>query len=215
MSNNLKDSIMSKESTSPDFVAQSQPAFPKKVNRKVNKNKNEVVPQTSGKEASGKGLNVKKSVLKLAATDKCRRKDKSGVSMSHVADKHDENAAGASNSIKNLVTEISSVKRVHSKKFVQNVANGGDNYEEKNQNVFKTNKRTNKVESKAREVSDCENTSEKKGTRNKTKDRQLKSFKEKGAFPKYIPQRDIDKLLKNQDSVDPEYVEGYLRVNPS
>ncbi|XP_076757710.1 DIS3-like exonuclease 2 [Xylocopa sonorina] len=110
---------MSKESTSPDFVAQSQPAYPKKMNRKVNKNKSEVVPQTSGRE------------------------------------------------------------------------------------------------NKTRETSNCENTGGKEKTKNNTKDQQLKSFKEKGPFPKYIPQKKIDILLKNQNSADPEYVEGYLRVNPS
>ncbi|CAL7941200.1 unnamed protein product [Xylocopa violacea] len=163
------------------------------------------------REVSGKGLNVKKSVFELIDTNEFRCKNNSSLTMSCVNDKHNENAVGTLSSIKQLVTEISSTEYLHSKKFVQNVANCGNNYEEKNQNVSKKNKRR----IKARKESDCKNTSGKKGTENKTEDQQLKSLKEKGTFPEYIPQEDIDRLLRNQNSVDPQYVEGYLRVNPS
>lgn len=42
-----------------------------------------------------------------------------------------------------------------------------------------------------------------------------KSNSQRDTFPSYIPERETLKLLQNQNSADAQYVEGYLRVNPS
>ncbi|KOC68745.1 DIS3-like exonuclease 2 [Habropoda laboriosa] len=40
------------------------------------------------------------------------------------------------------------------------------------------------------------------------------SSEQKETFPQYIPEKEINELLENQNSSDNRYVEGYLRINP-
>ncbi|XP_050489693.1 DIS3-like exonuclease 2 isoform X1 [Bombus huntii] len=46
------------------------------------------------------------------------------------------------------------------------------------------------------------------------KARKAKVPKEKDTFPQYIPETEIDKLLRNENSNETQYIEGQLRVNP-
>ncbi|XP_006565708.1 DIS3-like exonuclease 2 isoform X2 [Apis mellifera] len=46
------------------------------------------------------------------------------------------------------------------------------------------------------------------------KSQKSKSSKQKETFPRHISEKEIDKLLKNQNTNDAQYVEGYLRINP-
>ncbi|XP_050592184.1 DIS3-like exonuclease 2 isoform X2 [Bombus affinis] len=44
--------------------------------------------------------------------------------------------------------------------------------------------------------------------------RKAKVPKEKDTFPEHIPEKEIDKLLRNENSDETQYIEGQLRINP-
>ncbi|XP_046143471.1 DIS3-like exonuclease 2 isoform X1 [Osmia bicornis bicornis] len=80
---------------------------------------------------------------------------------------------------------------------------------QKTQNDRKTKKKKKKQNDKENpSIVYSEETKE-----NETDVKKSKSLKEKETFPKYIPTSKIDEILMLKNSMDVQYVEGYLRIN--
>ncbi|CAK9834422.1 DIS3-like exonuclease 2 [Anthophora retusa] len=204
---------MSKDSTSSDFVKQNQPALVKKFARKISEKENDVIFEFSERKTPKKETCERKSVKKFEASDKCRRKGKNSVLKSDVTMEYDENAGCASNNLKKLTAGRLPTGYLCSKEFERETGNCGTNrgnvFKQEKQNVSKARKKASKEEERLRTNSKCENT-----IRVDIAKEKIKSLKQKETFSRYIPEKEINELLKNQNSIDTQYVEGYLRINP-
>ncbi|XP_076235401.1 DIS3-like exonuclease 2 [Calliopsis andreniformis] len=218
---------MSKTSNSCTSVKRSQCELSEKSTPEINKNEGEAMPHCF-KESFGKEIEEKKPLKKLKTNGKNQRKDKTEV----VGKQHKGKNVIPNNGkdckkvvMKNLTAEQTGSNYL--KKKNGNCQEITDLIPQQKEQKPKISKKKNKLVDKSTQKSDCQNTKEsiesEKGNDHESitnknaeqKDSKTpKSSKKQETFEKHIPIKEIDILLRNQDSTNIEYIEGHLRINP-
>ncbi|XP_017884605.1 DIS3-like exonuclease 2 [Ceratina calcarata] len=202
---------MSKESTSSDFGTQNHSASVnnKKVARKVKKNKCETVATAvqcyyEKGTAVDKPRSLKNCSIKFGVDKKCcRQKEKNNAPINNIKDivERGKDVANLTNDVQALIIDEFVNERVRRKR--------------------KGNNKKSKLKkgSSSREASVGEEDEEEEEVivAAAVKEREVEESvqrKIRETFPKLIPVREIDEFIRNENSIDAQYVEGYLRVNP-
>ncbi|XP_076183588.1 DIS3-like exonuclease 2 [Ptiloglossa arizonensis] len=203
---------MSKESSYPVVVKRNQRASCKKVNNEISKNENKVILQCS-KETVEKVVEGKKSSIKLKTRSKNLQKDKKNFTKLKATIEHN--------------VDINLTAQKEKKCFddkCQDVSEQIFKQEEQNTFNVKKKKKQKLQENKWQKFDKCSSSDEiieiiKDITTNASttdenyKQETSKCLEKQTKFLKHISEKRIDKLLKNQNPANVEYVEGYLRIN--